>query len=231
MVGRGVPQDAMGKYKAAYDSALPAQQKVQLTYSYGLHGALAVITTDFGGKSTYRATFRGNGLFDPDQKGAGHQPMGFDQWAAFYQEYYVISCEAAFYVENAASGQGPCQAIIIPSTASTSPFAGRGIDTVYELYYSLPKTHRPRVKSQALLTSTGGANGWPKMLKGKWYTKDMLPFSKEDAEAAVTSDPLDQWYVHMLVNFPQSIADCNINVYMVLKYDVVFKTPHMLPSS
>ncbi len=31
--------------------------------------------------------YRGNGAFDPDQSGAGMQPYGWDEWAAFYTKY------------------------------------------------------------------------------------------------------------------------------------------------
>lgn len=34
-----------------------------------------------------------NSLFDPDRTGAGTQPNGFDQWAAFYNRYCVYKCK------------------------------------------------------------------------------------------------------------------------------------------
>lgn len=33
--------------------------------------------------------FAGNSLYDPDISGTGHQPLGFDQWSAFYNKYCV----------------------------------------------------------------------------------------------------------------------------------------------
>jgi len=34
--------------------------------------------------------FRANSIFDPDQSGAGHQPIGRDQWEPFYNTYTVV---------------------------------------------------------------------------------------------------------------------------------------------
>lgn len=38
-------------------------------------------------------TFRLNSIYDPDHSGTGHQPMGHDQWATFYDHYSVLSCK------------------------------------------------------------------------------------------------------------------------------------------
>lgn len=37
--------------------------------------------------------FRCNSLFDPNQSGVGHQPMGRDQYAGFYKRYVVIGAK------------------------------------------------------------------------------------------------------------------------------------------
>lgn len=40
---------------------------------------------------TYR--FSTNGIYDPNITGTGHQPMGFDQWATYYNHYTVIGAK------------------------------------------------------------------------------------------------------------------------------------------
>ena len=40
--------------------------------------------------STASYVYSCNGMYDPDITSTGHQPMGFDQWMAFYQHYTVL---------------------------------------------------------------------------------------------------------------------------------------------
>lgn len=47
-------------------------------------------------------TFRANSIFDPDFGVGGHQPMGHDQWEAFYHHYRVISSKIS--VQSVSSG-------------------------------------------------------------------------------------------------------------------------------
>jgi len=45
--------------------------------------------------------FRCNSIFDPDQSGIGHQPMGHDQYAQFYNNYTVIGAKiTARFIAN-----------------------------------------------------------------------------------------------------------------------------------
>jgi hypothetical protein len=65
--------------------AVKNQSVVMLSYT-----DLYALSPTTAGTPAYN-TFRTNGAYDPDFTGAGHQPLGFDEMAAFYDEYCVES--------------------------------------------------------------------------------------------------------------------------------------------
>lgn len=52
--------------------------------------------------------FRANSIYDPDTFAGGHQPLGHDQWASFYNHYVVVGsvCKATFAKTSAATEGG-----------------------------------------------------------------------------------------------------------------------------
>lgn len=51
--------------------------------------------------TTVQHVFRINSLYDPDSTGTGHQPRGYDQWAAMYEKYRVNACKVSVSIVNA----------------------------------------------------------------------------------------------------------------------------------
>lgn len=63
-------------------SMIPDRMKVKLRYT-------EVFNISVGsGVQTYNL-FSANSIYDPDATGVGHQPLGHDQWNAFYEKYMV----------------------------------------------------------------------------------------------------------------------------------------------
>lgn len=52
--------------------------------------------------------FRANSIFDPNYTGAGHQPIGHDEWAVFYNKYAVVksTIKASFVSQNDVASTG-----------------------------------------------------------------------------------------------------------------------------
>lgn len=61
-----------------------------------------------GASATHR--FRANSINDPDITGAGHQPLGHDQWAAFYNHYVVLGSKITckFIAESTSQTSSLC---------------------------------------------------------------------------------------------------------------------------
>lgn len=61
-----------------------------------------------GGSALFR--FRANSINDPDETGAGHQPLGHDQWAQFYNHYIVVGSKitAKFTATTASETSALC---------------------------------------------------------------------------------------------------------------------------
>lgn len=80
------------------------QTLVKLGYS-----TVVAVTT---GVTLGSYAFRGASLFDPDFTGAGHQPRGFDQYAALYGRYTVYA--SSIHVTFSTPGSDPINVVVLP---------------------------------------------------------------------------------------------------------------------
>jgi len=63
-------------------------------------------------------TYRLNSLYDPDESGAGTQPVGFDEIMQFYEYYRVLKCKV--HIEAINAGTAAIIAVM-PNRDSTDP--------------------------------------------------------------------------------------------------------------
>lgn len=75
----------------------PSAIFVKLSYATTYFPASAVLND---------RVFAGNGLFDPDITGTGHQPLGFDQWMGIYDRYRVHASSIKVTTLNKATAAG-----------------------------------------------------------------------------------------------------------------------------
>lgn len=77
------------------------------------------LTSTSGSFAQY--TFSCNDLHDPNTTGTGHQPLGYDQWTAFYKSYLVVGAKISIYPSYITSGTQPIYAgIYLDDTVTAS---------------------------------------------------------------------------------------------------------------
>lgn len=138
------------------------------------HKYAEAVTVSAAGIAGYKWNL--NSLFDPNRSGIGHQPYGYDQLAALYNRYRVISCK---YVLSAVSNDANISVAVLPSNESLSL-----IGTVSEA------RENPRCKY--IVQNPGGTL---KVLKGNVYLPALVGRTKtqymsdERYQAVVGSSP------------------------------------------
>ncbi len=187
-----------------YPAITPDQVFVKLKYNTAINLV--------SGTGTFIShTFRGNGLFDPDQSGAGGQPRGYDQWSAMYTRYTGLACKITVRVIPHVNQGGPCILGVVP-TDTSSPFTD--IESIIESPYSKTamlnnKTVSPQTMTASLTT------------KRKFgYHTGIL--QEDDLSANVTALPAEQWYWFLgFENIPQP-TNLDVTVDVQLEYSVRF---------
>lgn len=83
---------------------VPASKLVRLKYTE------FISLNPPSGSGLVRHIFRANSCYDPNQTGTGHQPLGFDQWAIFYDHYTVVGsqCKAQFMSQGSSGSIDSC---------------------------------------------------------------------------------------------------------------------------
>lgn len=145
--------------------AMPSQLKTQLLY-----GARESVTGLFGNH-----VYTGNGLFDPDISGVGHQPRGFDQLMALYDHYTVQRVKVELRFINAggdntefgvmyclaADGSGPpttISDILEHQNAKIVPYNWEGNATVRTLTKEFDTSTNLSTKDYSVLRGDASSN-------------------------------------------------------------------------
>lgn len=80
---RGFKRSRYPRYRAVA-TLMPKTHKVKLRY------ADSCTITPMDATAPYWYLYRANDMYDPDSSGTGHQPLGFDQYMAFYNHFTVV---------------------------------------------------------------------------------------------------------------------------------------------
>jgi len=170
----------------------------------------------------YDQIYRGNTLFDPDLTNVGHQPMGYDQWAAFYNRYRVLACAAKLNIINEAAGP-PCHVVFGPSTSAT-PYSGdlqEALEQPRAKYVGPLEVASRRAHSMKHYMTTSEVFGVPAEA-----VKD-----ENDYSAATSTSPNKIWYWHLSLVSTDVSSDLLITWNLELTYYCMFQDRVALANS
>lgn len=97
-------------------------QRLLVKFPYFTSGQLSSAVGSYVGQ-----LFNLNSLYDPDRTGTGHQPLGVDQYATFYNRYRVYKVDYVLTLTNADPAQ-PCDIAI----AATNQALTASDESVFE---------------------------------------------------------------------------------------------------
>lgn len=151
------------------------RQFVKMTYTQ---------LVNVSGAAVIYNVWRGNSVFDPDQTGTGGQPLGYDQWANFYDRYRVYGSQMTIKtLSSAATAQ--LYVTIIPTLVATDYVgfsAAADMSVPYHRQGMLAGTFKPcRVTNRMTTKKIMGLN------KGEVG-------SDPDLSALTGANPATQWY-------------------------------------
>lgn len=170
---------------------------------------------------TNQYNFSGNALYDPDLSGAGQQPMGFDEYWSFYNQYRVTASKISLYIVQGVTtevGGPPSSVTLLPATSTTM-----GTLTQCEAM--------PYAKSRTLGNYTGNRDAI--QLDHFARTTDVFggALDKDSTLSAVYyAYPATQWYWIVAFNTADgSTKDLHFKV--LITYHVEFWEPRNLAMS
>lgn len=195
-------------------SSFPANRRVRLHYSST--GSFACTA---GAVGSY--LFSLNSAYDPDYTGAGHQPLGFDQWAIFYRSYIVEKARVRVELLNYSAFQAVA-GVLLDNNASI-PSTG---DLVMEqptcesrmIFAQNPPYTKPTVFTKTVRMSD-------------WFNVTSVHDEVSRFGAKTTADPTNICYLALWGRELGATNTTTIYFKVLLEQTVVFSEPNDLPSS
>lgn len=198
------------RYKAISNPQVAkVAQSLRCEVTYSEYG----VSLDAGAGTAASYVFAANGLYDPNITGVGHQPMGFDQLIALWNQYVVIGGVIKVTFSNYDGSHASIIGITMKDSSSTSldprsyiEWGNTTWDTVGQLSATPTKTLKHKFNI------------------AKFASQDI--FNEQSFAGTGSSNPVNT--LHLVVWAAPADATSNPNpVYATVEimYDVLFKSP------
>lgn len=185
---------------------VPDSKVVKLRY-------VDIVPINAGPTNTAVLIFRANSINDPDHALGGHQPLGHDQWANFYDHYTVIGAKITcrFTASLTSGTQGATiVGIMLKDNATT---------------ISSPRNIMEQGTSGYKVLTGANAGGTTTVTKGfstkKFFGLKDVSDNRSLVGAAMNADPPEDAYFHVYVASIDGTSDPGItNVLVTIQYIV-----------
>lgn len=155
-------------------------------------------------------TFRGNSAFDPNETGVGHQPSYFDQYAAVYSKYKVISSTCRVTASNYNSS---ASAVVVLSPSSD-------IVTITSYSIAMEQPYSKRTEYMPVSTRMGcQASVRKRMTTRRILGLSPSQFASEDYSALTGASPSSIWYWNVSAF---DISEVSVRLIVDIDYHVLF---------
>lgn len=191
----------------------PLGNKITRTIRY----AQGNISLDPIAISAATVVFSANGLFQPNITTSDHQPLGFDQMMALYNNYTVLSATCRVHFASSDANY-PVMAGIRLSNSSTALTDRARIIEQGDVSYTMltPNNEKAYLKKYVDI--------------GKWSgRKDVT--SEDDYRGSSSANPSDQVYFHVFMAGAEDNNPGVTKAFVVIDYKVMFHEPIDVASS
>jgi len=194
-------------------SGMPKTRRAILRYTEHVTS----MTSTTGTLASY--VFRANGLYDPNYTSTGHQPMGFDQWAALYNHYVVLGSKMTVKVLPQETNVSPCVIGTFLTDGSAVPYTTPGsfIEAKRGPYRLFKATDRVVSLVQ-------------KYSSKKQFNVVDVKDNMDRLGAPVTADPTEEAMFNIWF-FTMDLTTASLNLFVSIDYIVEFSEPKDMATS
>lgn len=169
--------------------------------------------------------FRANSLYDPDVTGAGHQPLGFDQWSTFYNHYIVIGAKIKATFSLAATGTEVGSIMVAGVVLSDNSSGPTDVPTLIEQSNSNKKYSYFNLSDRPKTVSKGYS-------AKRFYNLTNISDNQTRLGSNVSGNPAEFAYFGVYVGNANTSIDCpNILVMVQIDFIALYSEPKLLPQS
>lgn len=178
------------------------------------------VTMNAGLGSKAYDTWSATSIYDPYVGTGGHQPLGADNWAQFYDHYTVLSSKATatFDVYSTLAGDGM---VIVAKVSDKASWAPTNIGTLIEQNETNYKFLTSRQGSRSIGSVSASYN--PKKMFSVTNPADEHDLRGITGDIGTGADPTENAYFHFGTAGMNSADDPTaVNVRVVVEYRVLF---------